>query len=216
MHETRQRIIEFLKEKRQATVDELAAAVGLTPMAVRYHLNVLHGDNLIMAFAVRRQNGPGRPQQVYKLTEAADELFPQDYYTLTDYLLSELSRRLEPEEITDLFKSIGSRLANEAPASAENQTFEERLDDLIQFLSEKGFAVYWEAEDNEDNYYLIHTHFCPYRQVAKEHDKICSLDKQIIGTMLNTTPTRIACLIKGDDHCSYRVSRPVELHHHPA
>ena len=74
MHETRQRIIDFLKEKRKATVEELAAAIDLTPMAVRYHLNVLQADNLIAAFAVRRQSGPGRPQQIYRLTEAAIRL----------------------------------------------------------------------------------------------------------------------------------------------
>ena len=54
MHETRQRIIEFLKEKNQATVEELATAIDLTPMAVRYHLNVLQADNLVAALAVRR------------------------------------------------------------------------------------------------------------------------------------------------------------------
>ncbi|MEW5960399.1 MAG: helix-turn-helix domain-containing protein, partial [Chloroflexota bacterium] len=50
MHETRQRIIEYLKEKQQATVEELAAAITLTPMAVRYHLNVLQANNLIDTF----------------------------------------------------------------------------------------------------------------------------------------------------------------------
>jgi predicted ArsR family transcriptional regulator len=49
MHPTRQRIIEFLKEKEEATVEELAAEVGMTPMAVRYHLNVLQAGNLITA-----------------------------------------------------------------------------------------------------------------------------------------------------------------------
>ena len=49
LHETRQKIIAYLKEKDKATVDELAAIVGLTPMAVRYHLNVLQSENLIFA-----------------------------------------------------------------------------------------------------------------------------------------------------------------------
>ena len=108
MHETRQRIIEFLKEKRQATVEELAAAIDLTPMAVRYHLNVLQADNLISTFAVRRQSGPGRPQQIYKLTEAADELFPEDYRSLTDYLLDEVSQRLGKDGVGEMFNNIAS------------------------------------------------------------------------------------------------------------
>jgi hypothetical protein len=41
---------------------------------------------------------------------------------------------------------------------------------------------------------MIHAYSCPYRQVAKDHAEVCLLDKQIISSMLATTPTRIACL----------------------
>lgn len=208
MHETRQRIIEFLKEKGQATVEELATTIDLTPMAVRYHLNILQGDNLIAASAMRHQVGPGRPQQVYKLTEAADEFFPEDYHGLTNYLLDELNSRLGQEGIAGVFSSIANRLASEAPLPKPDQTFEERLDEVIGFLTSKGFSVCWEARDDE---YLIHAHSCPYRQVVKGHPAVCQLDKQVISSMLNTTPSRIACLTTGDEHCTYRVSRSIEL-----
>ena len=213
MHETRQRIIDFLKEKRKATVEELAAAIDLTPMAVRYHLNVLQADNLIAAFAVRRQSGPGRPQQIYRLTEAADELFPEDYRSLTDYLLDEVSQQLGKTGIGELFNKIANRLANEAPPGKAEQNFEERLDEVVAFLTEKGFTVCWAKDGNS---YVINTHSCPYRRVAKEHSEICLLDKHVIGTMLNTTPSRVACLTSGDDHCSYRVTAPIELMMDPA
>ena len=213
MHETRQRIIEFLKEKSQATVEELAAAIGLTPMAVRYHLNVLQADNLVTAFAVRRQRGPGRPQQVYKLTEAADELFPEDYRSLTDYLLDEVSQKLGKDGLGELFNNIANRLAGEAPPPQDNQTFEERLDEVVAFLGEKGFTVCWETEDSG---YVIHAHSCPYRRVAKDHGEICLLYKHVIGTMLRTTPRRTACLTSGDDRCTYRVKEPIQLVMDPA
>jgi predicted ArsR family transcriptional regulator len=208
MHETRQRIIEFLKEKSQATVEELAAAIGLTPMAVRYHLNVLQADNLVTTFAVRRQSGPGRPQQVYKLTEAADELFPEDYRSLTDYLLDEVSQKLGKDGLGEIFNNIANRLAGEAPPPRGNQTFEERLDEVVAFLGEKGFAVCWETDDGS---YAIHAHSCPYRRVAKDHSEICLLDKHVISSMLKSTPSRTACLTSGDDHCTYRVTEPIEL-----
>ena len=208
MQATRQRIIEFLKEKGQATVDELAETVNLTPMAVRHHLNVLQAESLVAAPLVRRQNGPGRPSQVYRLTDAADELFPADYYSLTDYLLSELSEKLGQDGLRDLFSRIATRLASEAPLPQKNQTFEERLNEVITFLTKKGFVVDWEAEKQA---YLIHAYSCPYRQIAKEHGEVCLLDKQVISTMLNTTPTRIACLSGGENHCTYRISKPIEL-----
>lgn len=208
MHETRQRIIELLKEKRQATVDELATAIGLTPMAVRYHLNVLQADNLISAAAVRRQSGPGRPQQVYKLTEAANDLFPEDYHSLTGYLLDELSTRLGRDGLDNLFNTIADRLAAEAPPPRPGQSFEARLDEVVNFLGGKGFAVCWEREQNQ---YLIHAHSCPYRRLAKDHSQVCLLDMRVIGTMLNTTPVRVACLTGGDEQCTYRLTRPIKL-----
>jgi predicted ArsR family transcriptional regulator len=208
MQATRQQIIEFLKEKGQATVEELAAAVSLTPMAVRHHLNVLQAENLILSSTIRRQSGPGRPSQVYQLTKAADELFPVDYYGLTDYLLAELTHQLGQAGLRQIFSNIAHRLASEAPLPRENQTFEERLDEVITFLSAKGFVVDWESSENN---YMIHAYSCPYRQVAKNHAEVCLLDKQIISSMLATTPARIACLTADDDHCTYRISKPIEL-----
>lgn len=208
LHDTRRQIVEYLKEKGQATVDELAAFVDLTPMAVRYHLNVLQRDNLITPATVRQSAGRGRPQQIYALTNAADALFPVDYYSLTDYLLDELSARLGKDGISEIFNSIATRLAQEAPPAKLSQTTEERLEELKAFLEEKGFVVDWETQKDS---YLLHAYSCPYRQVAKEYNQVCVLDKRIIGAMLNTTPARVACLTSGDDHCIYQISKPIEL-----
>lgn len=208
LHETRQKIIEHLKEKDQATVDELAHVVNLTPMAVRYHLNVLQKDNLITAPAVRRPTGRGRPQQVYQLTEAADALFPVDYFALTDYLLEELGEQLGEAAVGRLFNRIAERLAQEAPPIKPGQSIEQRLNEVACFLRQKGFVVDWEEDENS---YVIHAHSCPYRQVARQHTQVCLLDKKIIGSMLASQPTRTACLTNGDSHCTYRVSKPIEL-----
>ncbi len=202
MHPTRQRIIEFLKEKDQATVDELAAEVTMTPMAVRYHLNVLQAEALISAPVVRYQNGPGRPQQIFRLTESADRLFPEDYYSLTHYLLDELNAQFEKKKLVEIFSNIAQRQAAEAPALEANCPFEERLETMAAFLNKKGFVIDWEITGAG---YKIHNHSCPYRQVVKKHREVCSLDKHVIGVMLGVTPTPVACFAAGDDHCIYTV-----------
>jgi predicted ArsR family transcriptional regulator len=208
MQSTRQQIIEYLKEKGPATVDDLATVVELTPMAIRHHLNVLQADDLITSYAVRRQDGPGRPSQVYRLTEAADKFFPVDYYRLTDYLLDELKLQLGHERVAEIFNNIATRLASEVPTLKNGETIEERLTELIAFLTDKGFVADWEAQHEG---YLIHAYSCPYRQVARTHAEVCLIDQQIISAMLNTTPVCIACLPSADDHCTYHVSRPIEL-----
>jgi predicted ArsR family transcriptional regulator len=208
LHEVRQQIIDYLKEKKQATVNELAEVVHLTPMAIRYHLNILQKDNLITTPVVRRPAGRGRPQQLYTLTEAADDLFPVNYYILADHLLAELKLKLGERGIEEIFNSIADRLAQEAPPARANQTIAARLDEVVAFLREKGFVVDWEAQDNA---YLIHAYSCPYRQIVREYGQVCLLDKRIISAMLDTSPVRTACLTTGDGHCTYQVAAPIEL-----
>jgi predicted ArsR family transcriptional regulator len=208
MQSTRQRIVELLRERGQATVEELADAVGLTQMAVRHHLNVLYGENLIVPSSVRRKSQPGRPQQLYTLTEAADQLFPEDYYHLTGYLLDEVKVKLGTTGLEELLRRVGSRIATEAPSPHPGQSTEWRLGQLVRFLSDKGFTTRWETEGDD---YVIRILTCPYRQVIREHSEVCRLDMQLIKDMLNVEPVQVTCIASGDEHCTYRISQPEEL-----
>lgn len=208
MQSTRRQIIDALNERGSATVDELAHLVALTPMAVRHHLNVLQAEKFITASTARRKTGPGRPSQVYSLTDNADTLFPTDYSGLTDYVLDEMLAQVGQEKIIQIFEGIADRMIGEAPSPKPNQTIEERLDELIGFLNKKGFISEWQSEPDG---YLIHAYSCPYRRVVKNHEEVCLLDARIIGSMLNVVPNRTSCLRASDDHCTYHISKPIEL-----
>ncbi len=202
MQITRQRIITILKEKKQATVDELADVVGLTQMAVRHHLNVLQADNFVTSITLRQQQGPGRPSQIYKLTETADTLFPSDYYTLTDYLIDELISRVGKAEVANIFQRIAKRLVEDAPPKNEQLPFEEQLAELVKFLNKKGFVSDWETQNGA---YLLYAYSCPYRRVAKEHPMVCVIDREIINKMLCNTSVLVSSLATNDEYCVYRL-----------
>jgi predicted ArsR family transcriptional regulator len=208
MQATRRKIVQILKERGQATVEELADAVGLTQMAVRHHLNVLQAENLVARSSVRREHRPGRPQQLYALTNAADELFPEDYYRLADQLLDEMKASLGPSALDKLFRGIANRLAAEAPSIRPARANFERLDDLVRFLGENGFVAHWRPEGDG---YAIQLLTCPYRQIARDHQEVCRLDSHLIGSMLETEPVRATCMARGEAYCTYRVSQPIGL-----
>ncbi len=208
MNPTRQTIIELLKERGQATVEELAEAVGLTQMAIRHHLNVLYGENLVVTSSVRRKKQPGRPQQLYGLTETASKLFPEDYYHLAGYLLDEVKNTLGTDGLEEVLSRIADKMAAEAPLPSASQSPEERLDQLAQFLREKSFAARW-AKEGDD--YVIRLLTCPYRRVARKHNQVCRLDMQIIKEMLYADPVLTNCITNGDEYCTYRVTQPLEL-----
>jgi predicted ArsR family transcriptional regulator len=208
MQATRRKITELLKERREATVAELADAIGLTQMAVRHHLNVLYGEKLVETTSVRRKIQPGRPQQIYTLTEAANKCFPEDYYHLAGYLVDEIKAAMGTDGLISLLRRIAARITTEAPLVRPSHSNEERLGQLVQLLTDNGFIARWETEGTD---YVVRLLACPYCQVAREHNEVCHLDMQIIKEMLNADPAQVACIANGDEQCTYYIHQPIGL-----
>jgi predicted ArsR family transcriptional regulator len=205
MQSTRQEILAILKEERQATVEDLAERLELTPMTIRHHLNVLQAQSLVAASKVRRSKKVGRPRLVYTLTEAADALFPQGYSELARHLVSEVKESVGPDQTEAIFRRVAERVAGAAPPPEEGQSFEERLDQVVDFLQEQGFLSRWEK--NDEGYVLVNVN-CPYRRVTQQHGEVCLLDMELIRRLLGVEPRRDASLATGGASCRYVVVPP--------
>ncbi|MFN2225404.1 MAG: helix-turn-helix transcriptional regulator [Anaerolineae bacterium] len=200
MQSTRQEILSILREEKQATVDDLADRLELTPMTIRHHLNVLQAQNLVMASKVRRSKKVGRPRLVYTLTDAADELFPSGYGELARRLVGEVKETMGVEETRALFRRIAADLASEAPPPEKGQSFEDRLDQVSDFLKEQGFLSRWEK--TEEGYVLTNIN-CPYRRISREHGEVCILDTELLERLLDVEPQRRESMRTGDRACIY-------------
>lgn len=199
MQSTRQEILDILKEEGQATVEDLAQRLDLTPMTIRHHLNVLQAQSLVEASKVRRSQKVGRPRLVYTLTEEADQLFPQNYANLARHLLSEVKETVGHQTTQAIIQGIADRIAQEAPSAVEGQSFEDRLEQVGEFLNERGFRFRW--EQSEEGYIFANVN-CPYRQVAAEHVEVCAMDTVLLEKLLGVKPKQVASLRSGDESCS--------------
>jgi predicted ArsR family transcriptional regulator len=200
MQSTRQEILAILKEERQATVEDLAERLELTPMTIRHHLNVLQAQNLVVASKVRRSKKVGRPRLVYTLTDAADDLFPQSYGELARHLVSEVKETVGEEETEAIFTRVADRVARNAPPPIPGQGFEGRLTQVVDFMEEQGFISRWTKTDEG---YVITNINCPYRSVSREHDEVCIMDTQILTQLLEVTPQRLTSLQDGEASCRF-------------
>ncbi|MGW5672704.1 helix-turn-helix transcriptional regulator, partial [Micromonospora sp. NPDC003776] len=70
---TRDRVTQLLLERGATTAAQLGSALGLSPAAIRRHLDAMLADGDVVAReqAVRASRGRGRPAKVFVLTEAA-------------------------------------------------------------------------------------------------------------------------------------------------
>jgi predicted ArsR family transcriptional regulator len=205
MQSTRQEILEILKEERQATVEDLAQRLELTPMTIRHHLNVLQAQNLVEASKVRRSKAVGRPRLVYTLTDAADDLFPQGYGELARHLVSEVKNIVGDEAAGEIFSRVADRLIEKAPPAVEGQGFEERLEQVVGFMEEQGFLSRW---DKKADGYVVTNVNCPYRHVSREHNEVCIMDHEILTKLLGVVPQRIGDMREDGGACSFLLVPP--------
>jgi DeoR family transcriptional regulator, suf operon transcriptional repressor len=208
MTDTRQEILEYLREKGAADVNELAETLGLSPVTIHYHINVLQRDGLLKTKDVRQ--GVGRPRKVFTLRDTAYEKFPQGYHRLSDRLLEILKSRMTEADIQALFERIGADIASEHALSLNGKPLEQKITTLIELLGEEGFMSRLEKV-GADQFVLTQVN-CPYQYVATRHPEVCELDLQLMNTALGTEVTRGACVANGDAVCTFHFhAQPIQL-----
>jgi len=206
MQVTRERILRIIKERQQATVDELSRELALTPVTVRHHLEILRSEELVASPLLLRRESPGRPKYVYTLTEKASTLFPKRYDHLASLILDEVRSLLSsPKEVEQMMERIGERIASQAVLSGEDD-LEARLIVAVEFLNERGYLARWERGD--DDGYLLHIANCPYERVAGRDREVCTIDLALLTRLLGVSPRRISWATEDDSQCSYAIRPP--------
>jgi DeoR family suf operon transcriptional repressor len=202
---TRETILNTLRMQGGCTVKELAEAVDISPISVRHHLSGLQADGLIAVEEVR--HGVGRPHYLYSLTDKGLERFPRRYYHLTDHILKELKGALPEKKLLEIFTGVATSMSDDRIQAFEGLNLEDRIEKLGTFLSEDGFEVEIERKGDE---LLIHELSCPYFGIGKSHPEVCVIDQTFIANVLKVPIERIACILKGENSCTFSIQLKLE------
>ncbi|MCX8024942.1 MAG: winged helix-turn-helix transcriptional regulator [Thermanaerothrix sp.] len=202
---TRERILQTLLANPRCTINELAQAVGISPISVRHHLNSLLAEGLVASEEER--HGVGRPRLVYYLTEAGLERFPTRYVRLTTRLLNQLKGTLSSQAMSEIFAQIGEEIATGYHSIVEKMSTEERLEFLRKILAEEGFLVEWEKDGDT---YRIREVNCPYYYLSQQYPEVCSVDQSLISTLLAHPADKISCIVQKDQRCVYIIKSEKE------
>lgn len=200
MQETRQRILEIIKRRGQATVDDLSRELELTAVTIRHHLEILRRGGAIAPPRVVRKGGPGRPQHVYRLAEEADDLFPKSYDRLSEVLLAELEERLPAGEMENLANSVARRLAADANLP-DGEGFEARMAAALDFMNGMGYLA--SLEKNEDGRTVIRIANCPYGRVAYRHPPVCEIGARMVAELAGVDVHALERQIEKLGRCTY-------------
>ncbi len=203
MQSRRREIIDILKRNGTATVEELSEQLEINSVTVRHHLDVLRSEGLVGEPVVRHRTQSGRPQHVFALTPKAAEFFPRNYEGLADLMLTEMKANLDNRQINVIFEGVAARLVAEAPRPDPNEPMDVRAQKAVEFLNRKGYVAHWEQRADG---ILLHTCNCPYDGLANGNPELCSLDLQLMVSLMGIQLERVCHIAKGDPSCDYLIT----------
>jgi DeoR family transcriptional regulator, suf operon transcriptional repressor len=196
-------LVTALKHAGEATADDLAAQLGVTVSAVRQQLDHLYAEGLVAWRPVAR--GRGRPAHVYRLTRAAEPLFPKAYGGLTTELLGYVADA-DPSRVDGIFDRRRQRRLEGAQArlGAAGADLAPRVAELARILDEDGYLASWEALP--DGSFRIVEHNCAVLDVAERYGQACSSEIAFLRQALpDARIERVSHMIGGAHACAYVV-----------
>lgn len=201
----RRAVLFAVRQRGDATADELAEDLGITVSAVRQHLVALARHDLVEARDVERDDrGPGRPQQAYHVTEVADALFPKAYGALTNELLGYLADE-DAATVDRLFeRRRNARIAGARDRLDPKRSLGAKVTELTRILDEDGYMA--TSESIGGGRYRIVEHNCAIANVARRYGQACTSEIDFIRAVLpGTEVRRVQHMVQGDRHCAYEI-----------
>jgi predicted ArsR family transcriptional regulator len=198
---TQRRVLAALKRHGEATADELAGTLAISPSAVRQHLSALRPAGLIEA---RRDHGhTGRPADRYHATERTEPLFAR-----ADDLSIELLSLVDdehPDLVDRVFDRRRRQLVDDAQAHLEGAAIDERVARVTELLEDQGYLCDWERL--ADDHFRINLHSCAIWTVASRFRKACASELEFLqGVLPDASVARVTHKTSGAHTCAYDIA----------
>ena len=191
---TRERVAQLLLRTGGATAADLGASLGLSPAAVRRHLDAMLADGTVTEQDAPHTGRRGRPARQFALTEAGREAFPQAYDDLAASALRFLAETGGDGAIRQ-FADARARTLEARYADVAAAPVEERAERLAEALSRDGYDATAEAG-------TVCQHHCPVQHVAEEFPQLCEAETEFFARLLGAPVRRLTTIATGDSCCT--------------
>lgn len=198
---TRNRVARSILDHGPSTVTELAGRLGLTPAAVRRHLDALVTDDVVAAREQRVYGARtrGRPAKVFALTDCGRDAFDQSYDQLAADALRWIARRSGDDEVMAFARDRLDTQAEAYREAIDAAAPESRAEALAKALTADGYAATARSAPVGEQ---LCQHHCPVAHVAEQFPQLCEAETEVFSRLLGTHVQRLATIAHGDGVCT--------------
>jgi len=201
---TRDSVLSRLLRHGETTAADLASQLGVSVQGMRRHLRSLEEDGLVEASPA--VEGPGRPSNRWRLTEAGRSRFTDGSGDFALGLLHSLATTLSPGQIENLMvlqaeqKAAGyRRRIGEAP-------LQQRLERLVDLRRHEGFVAELLADPDTPTAWIISEFHCSVMRIAEQFPIICDQELQLIRrTFPDCQVERVHWRLQEGHSCGFRL-----------
>jgi predicted ArsR family transcriptional regulator len=210
---TRDRVSALLLEHGPQTAAELAARLGISPAAVRRHLDALVGAGRLEERLSREAHrGRGRPARRFHLTDAGRSTFPHAYDDLALTALRYVAASGGPDAVRAVAEQQLAGLEERCSTAVDKAVLGhsgapvDRAQALAAALTAEGYAATASALSGGGQ---LCQHHCPVAHVAAEFPQLCEVETAVIGRLVGTHVQRLATIAHGDGICTTHIPGPL-------
>ncbi|GAB3664797.1 transcriptional regulator [Actinocorallia lasiicapitis] len=206
--DTRARVARLILEHGPVAASALGERLGLTPAAVRRHLDALLAEGMIETRRARptASRGRGRPAKLFAITDTGRTNFVHAYDDLASSALRFLAEKAGPEAVTEFARSQIADLERRYAPELQALPPQQRVKALAEALSADGYAAAAGQAPHVLGGAQLCQHHCPVAHVAEQFPQLCEAETEAFGRMLGTPVQRLATIAHGDGVCTTHVS----------
>jgi predicted ArsR family transcriptional regulator len=193
-----------LKRRGEASVEDLAEALAISPSAARQQLAALRSGGLVASRQQRDRPGhPGRPADLYHSTHQGEVLFAQDSGDLSVELFGYLEEE-DPSLLSRVFERRQRRRVEEVREQLTGKSLEEKVAALAEVLDAEGYMA--DVDRLPDGSYRITLGNCAIWPMASRYGVACATELEFLQAVLPEAEIkRVEHKVAGGYVCGYEL-----------
>lgn len=192
----------LLRNKSGLTVEELSQGLGITANAVRQHLTALERDGLVIKGET--QSSGGRPEQLYELTSAGNELFPRHYSWFAELLLDSLRTEQDSDALRERLENMGKAVAHQVEGRVAGlEDLSERIRALAAIMDELGYES-GPVVLPKEKIPAIEATNCVFHSLAQRFPEVCHFDLAMMSKVVGRDVIHDECMVRGGNVCRFK------------
>lgn len=209
---TRARIARLILENGPVSAAALGSTLGLTPAAVRRHLDHLLDGGMIESRTARvyGNRGRGRPARVFAITDVGRSAFEHAYDDLATSALRFIAERVGEAAVSEFARRQVAELERKYRPAVDAAPAGGKVRALAEALSADGYAASANAVRTSQGTALageqLCQHHCPVAHVAAEYPQLCEAETEAFWRLLGTPVQRLATIAHGDGVCTTHIT----------